>query len=89
MKRLSNVTVDGLYMLKAVAEGETDFEKVFKDAIDEAAFRRRMTKWSKRAGVSVPTMSQYYRNCRYSMTLYNANLLLKACGLRLTIEVDE
>jgi DNA-binding phage protein len=87
--RRKDITLDGLIMLKMVAEGEDDVEEVLRKAIDDAAFHRRMSKWAKKAGISVPTMSQFARRPDYSITLYTAKRLFEAAGLRLTIEVNE
>lgn len=87
--RLTNVTADGLNMLKLHADGETDFQTILSKAIIEAGVHRRQTDWAERAGVSQGTISHYAHDPDIGMTLYTAENLLRAAGLRLSFEVDE
>ena len=86
--RLTHVTIDGLNMLKMHADGETDFQTILKNAIAEAGAHKRQKDWAKKAGVSQGTINHFAHDPDVGMTLYNAENLLRAAGLRLTIEVD-
>lgn len=88
-KRLSKLTIDGINMLKMRGDGETDVQTIMKKALIESGKHKRQVKWAYKAGISKCTLSRYAHNPELGMTLYNAENLLKAAGLRLTIEVDE
>ena len=89
MNRLPTVSIEGLYILQRLAEGETDVVEILRGAILTAASHRRMRQWCIKAGIAPETAGGFAHDKTAGLTMYTATQLLKAQGLRLTIEVDE
>lgn len=89
MSRLTDVTADGLYMLGLRGDGETDINNLLRATIKHSAQHRRLTRWGRCAGISSNSLSRYQSHEEIGMSLYTVENLLRAAGLRLTVEVDQ
>ena len=88
-ERMSRISIDGLYILQLIAEGGTDVTEILCRSVKNAANHRLMSAWCDKAGISTTTAGCFASDKTAGLNMYTAEQLLKAQGLRLTIEVDE